>query len=135
MPGAKSDHEMKFYYDDEGHMPIPPSQADSAPRSRSKSVIVELKPPASRMLAAFSCVADSGISALQQGFRLIFHIREFAQAASVQGRSCTLSCAAKRIAVERCRGSIRPLAPNPVTGLWSGCTRLHSKQIHFRVFR
>ena len=23
VPGAKSDHEMKFYYDDEGHIPIP----------------------------------------------------------------------------------------------------------------
>jgi hypothetical protein len=26
VPGAKSDHEMKFYLDDEGHVPIPPSQ-------------------------------------------------------------------------------------------------------------
>ena len=26
VPGAKSDHEMKFYYDDEGRMPIPPSR-------------------------------------------------------------------------------------------------------------
>jgi hypothetical protein len=26
VPGAKSDHEMKFYYDDEGHAPIPPSR-------------------------------------------------------------------------------------------------------------
>jgi hypothetical protein len=26
VPGAKSDHEMKFYYDDEGHFPIPPSR-------------------------------------------------------------------------------------------------------------
>ncbi len=26
VPGAKSDHEMKFYYDDEGLRPIPPSR-------------------------------------------------------------------------------------------------------------
>ncbi|MGA9965920.1 MAG: hypothetical protein WBQ10_12030, partial [Terriglobales bacterium] len=26
VPGAKSDHEMKFYYDDEGRVPIPPSR-------------------------------------------------------------------------------------------------------------
>ena len=26
VPNAKSDHEMKFYYDDEGHVPIPPSR-------------------------------------------------------------------------------------------------------------
>jgi hypothetical protein len=26
IPGAKSDHEMKFYYDDGGHFPIPPSR-------------------------------------------------------------------------------------------------------------
>jgi hypothetical protein len=32
-------------------------------------------------------------------------------------------------------GWLHPLAPNPVIGLWSSCTRLHSKQIHFRVFR
>jgi len=26
VPGAKADHEMKFYLDDEGHVPIPPSR-------------------------------------------------------------------------------------------------------------
>jgi hypothetical protein len=26
VAGAKSDHEMKFYYDDEGLRPIPPSR-------------------------------------------------------------------------------------------------------------
>jgi hypothetical protein len=26
IPGAKSDHEMKFYYDDEGQIPIPPDR-------------------------------------------------------------------------------------------------------------
>jgi hypothetical protein len=34
IPGAKSDHEMKFYYDDEGHMPIPPSRLIPAPKQK-----------------------------------------------------------------------------------------------------
>jgi hypothetical protein len=32
--GAKSDHEMKFYYDDEGHAPIPPSRLIPPPKQK-----------------------------------------------------------------------------------------------------
>jgi hypothetical protein len=32
VPGAKSDHEMKFYYDDGGHFPIPPSRLIPRPK-------------------------------------------------------------------------------------------------------
>ena len=32
--GAKSDHEMKFYYDDEGRRPIPPSRLIPRPKQR-----------------------------------------------------------------------------------------------------
>jgi hypothetical protein len=34
VPGAKSDHEMKFYYDDEGHIPIPPSRLIPPPKQK-----------------------------------------------------------------------------------------------------
>ncbi len=34
VPGAKSDHEMKFYYDDEGHVPIPPSRLIPPPKQK-----------------------------------------------------------------------------------------------------
>jgi hypothetical protein len=34
VPGAKSDHEMKFYYDDEGHAPIPPSRLTPAAKQK-----------------------------------------------------------------------------------------------------
>jgi hypothetical protein len=34
VPGAKSDHEMKFYYDDEGRFPIPPSRLIPPPKQR-----------------------------------------------------------------------------------------------------
>lgn len=34
VPGAKSDHEMKFYYDDEGHRPIPSSKLIPRPKQR-----------------------------------------------------------------------------------------------------
>jgi BNR repeat-like domain len=34
VPGAKSDHEMKFYYDDEGHFPIPPSRLIPPPKQK-----------------------------------------------------------------------------------------------------
>ena len=32
VPGAESDHEMKFYYDDEGQRPIPPSRLIPPPK-------------------------------------------------------------------------------------------------------
>ena len=34
VPGAKSDHEMKFYYDDEGRFPIPPSRLIPPPKQK-----------------------------------------------------------------------------------------------------
>jgi hypothetical protein len=34
VPGAKSDHEMKFYYDDEGRVPIPPSRLIPPPKQK-----------------------------------------------------------------------------------------------------
>jgi hypothetical protein len=34
VPGAKSDHEMKFYYDDEGHIPIPASRLIPPPKQK-----------------------------------------------------------------------------------------------------
>jgi BNR/Asp-box repeat len=34
VPGAKSDHEMKFYYDDEGHVQIPPSRLIPPPKQK-----------------------------------------------------------------------------------------------------
>jgi hypothetical protein len=34
IPGAKSDHEMKFYYDDEGHIPIPPERQIGARKQK-----------------------------------------------------------------------------------------------------
>ncbi len=34
VPGAKSDHEMKFYLDDEGHVPIPPSRLIPPPKQK-----------------------------------------------------------------------------------------------------
>jgi hypothetical protein len=30
--------------------------------------------------------------------------------------------------------SNNPHAPNPVTGLWSGCTRLHSQRLRGAIF-
>ena len=34
VPGAKSDHEMKFYYDDEGQRQIPPSRLNPRPAQK-----------------------------------------------------------------------------------------------------
>ncbi|HXM21681.1 MAG TPA: sialidase family protein [Terriglobales bacterium] len=34
VPGAKSDHEMKFYFDDEGRFPIPPSRLIPPPKQK-----------------------------------------------------------------------------------------------------
>jgi hypothetical protein len=34
VPGAKSDHEMKFYYDDEGQRPIPPARLIPPPKQK-----------------------------------------------------------------------------------------------------
>ena len=34
VPGARSDHEMKFYYDDGGHFPIPPSRLIPPPKQK-----------------------------------------------------------------------------------------------------
>jgi hypothetical protein len=67
----------------------------------------------------------------QQGFRQIFHILQFItpeQKLRVETHEKTGSGAGPSII-------LNPLAPNPVSGLWSRCTQLHSKQIHFRVFR
>jgi hypothetical protein len=53
-------------------------------------------------------------------------------------RNMKLRCSVRgnnELEADRREGWRRPLALNPVTGLWSGCTRLHSKQIHFCVFR
>jgi hypothetical protein len=34
VPGAKSDHEMKFYLDDEGRVPLPPSRMSAPPKQK-----------------------------------------------------------------------------------------------------
>jgi hypothetical protein len=70
----------------------------------------------------------------QQGLRRIFHTRQLGRFSERQMKL------RHRRGLNNAMSAFwtvdgRAVAPNPVTGLWSCCTRLHSKQIHPRVFR